>query len=825
MRKLVILLTVCCLSAVLCFTGAAFAEQPEAETPFGQTLEVNANHFSQAPTAANRYRFTIQTSQDYSASGGGVYLYFAVRAGEEVKSTWNACGTGGFGVLAYASGSYWVYSGATNTPIGSGAFEGMESGIFDGQPHTVEIRLNDALKLATLILDGDEISKSYTFRVPDLAASGYCAVQAPYGLATATVTGYTADYVQTFAPGEDWIAGEPVIWDNQTDLDESTLNGGYVQLDNLRADAAATFRIRSVTEDSETAAYRTDYRENRIHFEAGWSEPGEGSYWYFVFRAANPGGDMWEPAGEGGILLYGTPDGNVLLRDQAKGNAADATLAMGWAAGEIHSVDLEIDDEQGKVICVFDAGTEGEQTLTLENAAIPEAGGYKFMANQMNIQVREFAAFLQTDEEIVLESVELSQTEATLEPGGSLTLTAVQRPSGAADTLIWSSSAPEVAEVENGRVTAIAEGEADITVASQQNPQISATCRVRVVLPTPPEGMPEYEEGYLTDFSFGCDPSVAGSVTLDGAARSIVIDRQEGTLVFTADGSNQIVSDRRDNVLSFAVRIASSYQNDWIAAVSFRTSTPGNLFYSTGDGFEIIIYHNSVLIRAKGDANAAASTSGLALANLSASVADGLTHYFTIEVNDQAGTVSVWLDGEQVVAEVEFGRALAEGSELLSGGGISFASQQGKAEFTEIRTYNTNAKLPSELSFNQASYEVEEGHSLLLGNEIAIEELIDQTASWSVSDPTVASLAADGKLTGLKAGTVTVTVTFADGTEKTCQVTVKAGAPEDSSSGGGTTEPGSSCASCGSASLGGGSLLAALLLAGFGAAALRRKKD
>ncbi len=79
---------------------------------------------------------------------------------------------------------------------------------------------------------------------------------------------------------------------------------------------------------------------------------------------------------------------------------------------------------------------------------------------------------------IAVESVELNKASLELIEGESETLTTTVKPNDATDkTVTWSSSNATIATVENGKVTAVKEGEATITAAAGGK---SATCKVVV---------------------------------------------------------------------------------------------------------------------------------------------------------------------------------------------------------------------------------------------------------------------------------------------------------------------------------------------------------
>ena len=82
---------------------------------------------------------------------------------------------------------------------------------------------------------------------------------------------------------------------------------------------------------------------------------------------------------------------------------------------------------------------------------------------------------------ILVESVSLDKTEASMLIGESLLLNAVVLPEDASDKVItWASSDTDVATVENGNVSALAAGEATVTATAGGK---SATCRISVRAP------------------------------------------------------------------------------------------------------------------------------------------------------------------------------------------------------------------------------------------------------------------------------------------------------------------------------------------------------
>lgn len=83
-------------------------------------------------------------------------------------------------------------------------------------------------------------------------------------------------------------------------------------------------------------------------------------------------------------------------------------------------------------------------------------------------------------ENVLVESITLNRTELNMTVGSEYELVAEVNPSDASNkTVIWSSDDENVVKVENGKVTAIAEGTATITAVTQEGGH-TATCRVTV---------------------------------------------------------------------------------------------------------------------------------------------------------------------------------------------------------------------------------------------------------------------------------------------------------------------------------------------------------
>ena len=132
-------------------------------------------------------------------------------------------------------------------------------------------------------------------------------------------------------------------------------------------------------------------------------------------------------------------------------NATDKTVTWTTSNAQVATV------ENGKVTAV----AEGETIVTAK-------AGEKEATCKVTVKMGVVA----------VESVSLNKTDLSLEPGQSETLTATVLPENATDkTVTWATSNAQVATVENGKVTAVKEGEAVITAKAGGK---EATCKVKV---------------------------------------------------------------------------------------------------------------------------------------------------------------------------------------------------------------------------------------------------------------------------------------------------------------------------------------------------------
>lgn len=157
-------------------------------------------------------------------------------------------------------------------------------------------------------------------------------------------------------------------------------------------------------------------------------------------------------------------------------------------------------------------------------------------------------------------SITISQTEATLKPNDTMQLEATVYPTDAADKkILWTSSNEDVVIVtDEGFVLAVAEGEADVTVASAENSEIKAVCHIKVEKEKEPE-VPivqiKFEESPVTialgetkKLNVIFNPVNATNKELDwvSAQTSVVEVDKEGNILGVSEGKAIVSAKTKD---------------------------------------------------------------------------------------------------------------------------------------------------------------------------------------------------------------------------------------------------------------------------------------
>lgn len=337
---------------------------------------------------------------------------------------------------------------------------------------------------------------------------------------------------------------------------------------------------------------------------------------------------------------------------------------------------------------------------------------------------------------VPVSQVELVGVSGTvnLVKGDVHTFTVKVTPEDATDkTIVWSVSDEKVITVDQtGKVTAVGGGNAKV-VATAKDGGKYAECHVSVTVP------------------------VTG-VTLDKATAELVEGEE---LVLTAvvnpsDASDKSVTwSSSDNTVATVV-------NGKVTALKVGIA---NISVATADGGKTATCQVKVTAQVY-------PVTGVTLDRTSAEIVEGdeLTLNVTVSPANATNKDVSWTSSDNSVATVSGGKVTA-----LKAGNTKITvttSDGGKTAVCDVTVIAREYPVTG-VALDKTSLEMEEGDTVTLTATISPANATNKNVSWSSSDNTVATVE-DGKVTALKGGAATITVTTADGGKTaSCDVVVK----------------------------------------------------
>ena len=152
---------------------------------------------------------------------------------------------------------------------------------------------------------------------------------------------------------------------------------------------------------------------------------------------------------------------------------------------------------------------------------------------------------------------------------------------------------------------------------------------------------------------------------------------------------------------------------------------------------------------------------------------DSETLTATIKPDNATNKKYSWKSSDSTVASVS-----ADGKVTANKPGsatITVTTEDGGKTASCQVTVNARSYAVESISLNKSAITLTEGDSETLTATIKPDNATNKKYSWKSSDSAVASVSADGKVTAIKPGSATITVTTEDGRKTaSCQVTVKA---------------------------------------------------
>ena len=442
---------------------------------------------------------------------------------------------------------------------------------------------------------------------------------------------------------------------------------------------------------------------------------------------------LWvsEDAGSGWFYLKNVASGQYLNGSYTSNSTGgyDGALTVG-----------ERNDKwtwDGKLLKSYNASsghTTGDKFLTYGNSSGNAASIFSVRSESNAADITFDVKNASGDTTTAVTGVTLNKTSTTLAVGASETLTATVAPDNATNkNVTWTSSNNNVATVNDGVVTAVAAGTATITVTTEDGGK-TATCRVTV------------------------NPVAVTGVTLNKTTTTLLVGATES---LTATVAPEIATNKNVTWSSSNTAVAT-VSNGVVTGVSVGTAT---ITVTTEDGSKTAECTITVTY---------APATSITISGNNSLVVGGATSQLTATVAPAGANQAVtWSSGSTSVATVNATTgvvtAVAPGTAVITA--TSAADSTVKATYTV--TVTAAPILVTGVTLNETTLTLAIGATATLIPTIAPADATNQNVTWSTNADTIATVDSTGKVTAVKEGTATITVTTEDGGKTaTCTVTV-----------------------------------------------------
>ncbi len=471
-------------------------------------------------------------------------------------------------------------------------------------------------------------------------------------------------------------------------------------------------------------------------------------------------------------------------------NATNKTVSWSSSNASVASVDAS-----GKVSAV----AEGTATITAK-------AGDKTATCSVTV----------TKKVVAVESVTLDKSSLELNEGETATLTATVKPDNASDkTVTWSSSKTSVATVDaNGKVTAVAEGNATITAKAGNK---SATCSVTVTKNvvavesiTLDKSSLELTEGETATLTATVKPDNATNktVTWTSSSSSIATVDQNGKITAVSEGTATITAKAGDKTATCSVTVkkntvavesvtldkSSLELTEGETATLTATVKPDNATNKTvtwssdktsvatvdANGKVTAVAEGTATITAKaGDKTATCSVTvkknviavesvTLDITSTILNTGETLTLTATVKPDNATNKTVTWSSNNTTIATVDQNGKIT----AVDGGTATITAKAGDKEATcTVMVMKTDIPVEG-ITLDKYYLELTEGETGAITATVTPYNATNKTVTWSSGNPLIASVDQNGKVTAVKEGTVTITAKAGDKTA-TCSVTVK----------------------------------------------------
>ncbi len=526
-------------------------------------------------------------------------------------------------------------------------------------------------------------------------------------------------------------------------------------------------------------------------------------------------------------VITGVAPGEAVITAEAEDTGVKATCTV-TVKKHVSSVELEIEDitlEKGQTenltaVVLPENATDKSLTWETENDKIVSVEDGKITAvavGTAKITVKTVdGGFLDSCTVTVIQKpteIILSETEITLVEEDTAELTVEFLPEDVTEKeIIWSSSADEIATVdENGKITAVSKGEAEIIAKSKANEEVFAKCLVTVTRAV--KDIDIAQSRYTTykgrelplEVTFTPVDATNQALIWETSDKSVatVIDgvvyaKNEGTAIITAhsvDGGyvaycvvNVLIGIDSVEFARTEIMLGKNESTDIEVIILPDDATIKNLIWKSDDESIVTVKNGTVTAgnkAGKTTVTATAPDNENAFAKCEITVKEPVTdvnlnetelelrkndiYQLSAIITPNNATIKdvAWKSTDEKVATVdETGKvtAISEGTAKI----VCTSLDSGKAVICEVKVLREIR----ELTVSLPALSLRKGASLPLA-VTASPENHDEKFSFASSNDDVFTVNEEGVVTGKGPGTATVTViSSVSGTKATCEITV-----------------------------------------------------
>lgn len=339
------------------------------------------------------------------------------------------------------------------------------------------------------------------------------------------------------------------------------------------------------------------------------------------------------------------------------------------------------------------------------------------------------------DPTVYVTSIALNKTSATITEGETLQLSATITPEDATNkNVIWSSSDDAVATVDtNGEVIGIAVGEATIT-ATTEDGGFTAECVVTVIIPVSNISLNKTSATLIEAETL----QLIATITPDNATNKNVTWSSSDDAIATVDANGLVTA------------IAAG------EAIITVTTEDGGLTA------ECVVTVERIVV----------PVISISLNKTTLSLTEGDTETLIASINpDNADNKNItWSSNDEAIATVSANgliTAIAAGEAT-----ITVTTEDGGFTAECIVTVNALTIPVADITLNEANADMTVGQTLQLAAIITPDNATNKNVIWSSGNEAIATVDANGLVTGISEGTVIITATSENGLEASCEITV-----------------------------------------------------